>query len=76
MNTLKEIKREPRNKDAIELLEAVLEQVRNEENATEVFMLVKIDDDYHRFATRLEDMSRLLGVLEISKYDTLRRMTD
>lgn len=76
MNTLKEIKREPRNKEAVELLEAVLERVRSEENTTEVFMLVKFDEDYHRFATRLEDMATLLGVLEISKYDTLRRMTD
>ena len=76
MNTLKEIKREPRNKETIELLEAALERVRSEEGATEVFMLIKIDDDYHRFATRLEDMARLLGVLEISKFDTLRRMAD
>jgi hypothetical protein len=76
MSTLKEIKREPRNKEAIELLEAVLAKVREENDATEVFMFVKLGDNYHRFTTSTDDMVRLLGMLEMAKGDVLRRMTE
>jgi hypothetical protein len=76
MSNLKEIKREPRNKDAVELLEALLTRVREEDDATEVLMFVKIGEDYHRFATPLEDLARLTGVLEMAKFDVLRRMVE
>ena len=76
MSNLKEIKREPRNKEAVELLEALLERVRSEDDATEILMFVKIGDDYHRFATPLDDLARLTGVLEMAKFDVLRRMVE
>ena len=76
MSNLKEIRREPRNKDAIELLETLLAQVREEDDATEILMFVKIGDDYHRFATPLDDLARLTGVLEMAKFDVLRRMVE
>lgn len=76
MSNLKEIKREPRNKDAVELLEALLTRVREEDDATEVLMFVKIGEDYHRFATPLDDLARLTGVLEMAKFDVLRRMVE
>ncbi len=76
MSNLKEIRREPRNKDAIELLEALLTRVREEDDATEILMFVKIGDDYHRFATPLDDLVRLTGVLEMAKFDVLRRMVE
>lgn len=76
MSNLKEIRREPRNKDAIELLEALLTRVREEDDATEILMFVKIGEDYHRFATPLDDLVRLTGVLEMAKFDVLRRMVE
>jgi len=76
MSNLKEIKREPRNKDAVELLETLLKQVQEADDATEVLMFVKIGDDYHRFATPLDDLVRLAGVLEMAKFDVLRRMVE
>lgn len=76
MSNLKEIKREPRNKEAVELLEALLERVRSEDDATEILMFVKIGEDYHRFATPLDDLVRLTGVLEMAKFDVLRRMIE
>ena len=76
MSTLKEIKREPRNKEAIELLENVLAKVREKDDVTEVLMFVKLGDDYHRFTTSTEDMVKLIGALEMAKHDVLRRMTE
>ncbi len=74
MNNIKEIKREPRNQDAVKLLEHVLEQVKESPEATEVLMFVRIDGNYHRFSSGLDDMMELVAMLELAKYDTLRRM--
>lgn len=74
MNIVKEIKREPRNQEAIQLLEGVLTQVRENPNATEVLVFVKIDGDYHRMSSGLKDMMQLIAMLELAKHDVLRRM--
>lgn len=74
MSNIKEIKREPRNQDAVQLLEGVLTQVKENPGATEVLMFVRIDGNYHRFSSGLDDMMELVAMLELAKYDTLRRM--
>lgn len=74
MNNIKEIKREPRNQDAIQLLEGVLTQVKENPDATEVLVFVKINGDYHRMSSGLTDMMQLVAVLELAKHDVLRRM--
>lgn len=76
MSTLKEIKRAPRNGEAIELLESILELVRSEDMVTEVLMFIRRGEDYHRFSTSTEDMVKLIGALEMAKHDVLRRMTE
>ena len=75
MNIVKEIKREPRNHDAIQLLEGVLTKVKENTDATEVLVLVKIGGDYHRFSSGLTDMMQLVATLELVKHDTLQRMS-
>lgn len=72
--TVAEIKRAPRNQDAILLLETVTNQIKDSPNATEVFMLVKIGADYHRFSSGITDMMQLVATLELAKFDTLQRM--
>jgi len=74
MSNIKEIKREPRNQDAVQLLEGVLTQIKENPGATEVLMFVRIDGNYHRFSSGLDDMMELVAMLELAKYDTLRRM--
>lgn len=72
--TVAEIKRAPRNQDAILLLETVTNQIKDSPDATEVFMLVKIGADYHRFSSGITDMMQLVATLELAKFDTLQRM--
>jgi hypothetical protein len=72
--TIAEIKRTPRNQDAIQLLDAVMSQIKESPDATEVFMLVKIGEDYHRFSSGINDMMQLVATLELAKFDTLQRM--
>lgn len=72
--TIAEIKRTPRNQDALKLLEAVTSQIKDSPDATEIFVLAKIDGDYHRFSSGIDDMMQLVATLELAKFDTLQRM--
>ena len=75
MTKIAEIKREPRNKDTLDLLKHIVQQVEESADATEVLAFVKIGKDYHRFSTGIADMMRLIAVLEVAKHDCISRMT-
>ena len=74
--TIAEIKREPRNKEALDLLKHIVQEVEASDDATEVLAFVKIGKNYHRFSTVIADMMRLIAVLEVAKHDCIARMSD
>lgn len=76
MTKIAELKTEPRNHEALQLLEALIEKVRENPDATEVLALVKIGPDYHRFSTGVRNMMSLIATLEVAKHDCIRRMTE
>ena len=53
--TIAEIKRAPRNAEALSLLEAIINTVQDNEDASNLMVLVKIGDNYHRYSTNLID---------------------
>ncbi len=75
MATVTEIKREPRNQETINTLEEALRMVRDNPDASEVFVLAKIGDDYHRLSSGITDLMQLVATLELAKFDALNRMT-
>jgi hypothetical protein len=76
MMNIKEIKREPRNHDALQILEAVTNQIKDSPDATEVFILAKINGNYHRFSSGIGNLMQLVATLELAKFDALTRMSD
>ncbi len=68
-----EIKREPRNKDVLALLDYLIQEAENNEDTTELLAFIKINGDYNRVSTGINDMLRLIGVLETAKYDCITR---
>lgn len=76
MTKIAELKPEPRNHEALQLLEALIEKVRENPDATEVLAMVKIGPDYHRFSTGVRNMMSLIATLEVAKHDCIRRMTE
>lgn len=74
--TIAEIKREPRNGEALNLLKYIMQQVEANENTTELLVFAKIGEDYHRFSTGLADMMQLVAMLELAKHDALCRMRE
>ena len=74
--TIAEIKRTPRNAEALTLLEAIVNKVRDNEDASNLMVLVKIGDDYHRYSTNLTDTMSLIAALELAKFDVLQRMAE
>jgi len=74
--TIAEIKREPRNKDTLDLLKHIVQQVEESDDATEVLAFVKIGKDYHRFSSGIGNLMQLVATLELAKFDALQRMSD
>jgi len=74
--TIAEIKRTPRNTEALALLEAIVNKVQDNEDASNLMVLVKIGDDYHRYSTNLTDTMSLIAALELAKFDVLQRMAE
>jgi hypothetical protein len=75
MNNITEIKRNPRNHEVLQLMEAVTNQIKENPDATEVFILAKIGSDYMRFSSGITDLMRLVATLELAKFDALTRMS-
>ena len=73
--TIAEIKRAPRNAEALSLLEAIINKVQENEDASNLMVLVKIGDNYHRYSTNLIDTMSLVA-LELAKFDVLQRMSE
>jgi len=70
-----EIKRNPRNQEVLQLMEAVTDKIKENPDATEVFILAKIGSDYMRFSSGITDLMRLVATLELAKFDALTRMS-
>jgi hypothetical protein len=54
-------------------LQSALARVE-EGGASDVLILLKADDRYLRYSTKLETVTEVIAQLEILKYDILRRM--
>lgn len=74
-NKVVEIKREPRNKGALKIANAIV-KLAEMESTTEIMAFVKTDAGYCSVCTNLESIPELIAVLEMAKYDCLRKMTE
>ncbi len=72
--SITEIKREPRNQEAIAMAQHILKLVEDNDEATEIFAMVKINGVYHRLSTGIKDLMQTVAVLEVAKYDCINRM--
>lgn len=62
-----------RKEEVVAMLQSALARVE-EGGATDVLVLLKADDRYLRYSTKLETVTEVIAQLEILKYDILRRM--
>lgn len=62
-----------RKEEVVAMLQSVLARV-DEGGASDVLILLKADDRYLRYSTKLETVVEVIAQLEILKYDILRRM--
>jgi hypothetical protein len=64
-----------RKEEVVAMLQSALARVE-EGGASDVLILLKADDRYLRYSTKLETVTEVIAQLEILKYDILRRMHD
>lgn len=62
------------NHEVLQLIENVTNQIKDNPDTTEVFILAKINGSYHRFSTGVDDLMTLVATLELAKFDTIQRM--
>ena len=62
-----------RKEEVIAMLQSALTRVE-EGGATDVLIMLKADDVYMRYSTKMESVTEVIAQLEILKYDILRRM--
>ena len=62
-----------RKEEVVAMLQSALARVE-EGGASDVLILLKDDDRYLRYSTKLETVTEVIAQLEILKYDILRRM--
>ena len=62
-----------RKEEVVAMLQSALARVE-EGGATDVLIMLKADDIYTRYSTKMESVTEVIAQLEILKYDILRRM--
>ena len=65
---------EPHNHEALRLLESIADKIRANPQASEILVIAKIGDEFHRVSSGMADIMQLIAVLELTKFDALRRM--
>jgi len=59
----------------LEILSKVSDAVKENPTAEELLVMVKLDGEYVRFSSILENSTETVAILEMLKYDIIRRMS-
>ena len=59
----------------LEILDNVSTAVKEDPTAEEVLVMVKLGGEYVRFSSILENSTETVAILEMLKYDIMRRMS-
>lgn len=74
MTNIREIKREPKNKEVLDTLELARKTISKADSASSFMLMVKVDNQYMRFSSRISDVMELISQLELMKHDCMQRM--
>tara|TARA_B100002019_G_C21262211_1_gene597373 strand:- start:1056 stop:1301 length:246 start_codon:yes stop_codon:yes gene_type:complete len=77
VTTLTEIKEVVNNKwreELLEGLEEVKEAIKEADTAESMLVMVKLNGNYVRFSSQINDTMPLIAQLELLKYDIMKRM--
>lgn len=73
ITNLTEIVGNTRKQEVVAMLASAMARVE-EGGATDVLIMLKADDKYMRYSTKIDNVTEVIAQLEILKYDILRRM--
>ena len=59
----------------LEILDKVSTAVKEDPSAEEVLVMVKLGGEYVRFSSMLENSTETVAILEMLKYDIMKRMS-
>ena len=74
MTNIKELKRERTNQEVLKVLKVATEAIEQADYASSFMLMVKVDNQYMRFSSKISDVMELISQLELMKHDCMQRM--
>ena len=75
VTNLTKLVEDKRKAEVVEILQSALNKAE-QDNGTDVLILIKTDGIYTRFSTKMDNVMEVVAQLELLIYDILRRMHD
>lgn len=76
MTNVKEIKRTRTNQEVLETINIAKEAIEQADYASSFMLMVKVDNQYLRFSSEINDVMELISQLELMKHDLFQRMSN
>jgi hypothetical protein len=74
VTNLMTVRNDERRVEILNILEAMINTIKDAESVSDMTVLIKVDGDYVRFASSTDDVMATIAQLELAKFDALRRM--
>lgn len=74
ITNLTTVRNDERRVEILNILEAMINTIKDADSVSDMTVLIKVDGDYVRFASSTDDVMATIAQLELAKFDALRRM--
>ncbi len=74
VTNLTTVRNDERRVEILNILEAMINTIKDADSVSDMTVLIKVDGDYVRFASSTDDVMATIAQLELAKFDALRRM--
>ena len=74
LTDIKAVVNDRSKKELLEGLKDVIEEIKEADTAESMLVMIKLDGNYVRFSSQLNDTMALIAQLELLKFDIMKRM--
>jgi|TARA_R100001460_G_scaffold13973_1_gene31394 hypothetical protein len=74
LTDIKAVVNDRSKKELLEGLKEVIEEIKEADTAESMLVMVKLNGNYVRFSSQLNDTMALIAQLELLKFDIMKRM--
>lgn len=75
VTNLNKVRTDAKKQEVIDILEGLINTVKEAEVVGDMTLLIKLDGVYIRYASSIEDMMSVVAQYELAKFDALMQMS-